>query len=119
MLISSSIRDGGSHARSPKALAVLTLFLAAGAGAQTPSLAPAVTVVMTSYRYDPGSIVLKAGQPVRLLFENKAGKRHDFYARDRPSSDPSHSAPPGSRHSSARSNADVEGQTDRAFRHDC
>jgi plastocyanin len=39
-----------------------------------------VTVTMTSYHFAPSPIVLQAGQPVRMVFENKAGKGHDFKA---------------------------------------
>ena len=57
---------------------VLPLTGAAQAPAEPP---PTVTITLTSYQFTPSPIVLKAGQPVRLVFQNKAGKGHDFTAR--------------------------------------
>lgn len=41
---------------------------------------PTVTVTLTSYQYAPSPIVLRAGQPVQLVFQNRSGKGHDFKA---------------------------------------
>lgn len=59
------------------ACAGLVLPLTLGAQADPPT----VTITMTSYDYTPSPIVLQAGQPVRLLFQNKADKSHDFKAK--------------------------------------
>ena len=60
-------------------IAALSLTAAAGTAAQAPE-PETVKVVLSSYRYDPSPILLHAGHPVRLSFENKAGKGHDFAA---------------------------------------
>lgn len=61
--------------------AILALVVTSAAFAQPDSAAPqSVTITLASYRYSPSPIVLKAGQPVRLLFQNQAGKGHDFDA---------------------------------------
>ena len=54
------------------------LILPASLGAQAAQ--PTVTVALTSYHYTPSPIVLQAGQPVRLVFQNRSGKGHDFKA---------------------------------------
>lgn len=54
---------------------ILPVLLGAQAGP------PTVTVTLTSYDFAPSPLVLQAGQPVRLLFQNKAGKDHDFKAK--------------------------------------
>lgn len=41
---------------------------------------PTVTVTLTSYHYAPSPIVLQAGQPVRMVFQNRSVKAHDFKA---------------------------------------
>lgn len=56
------------------------LVLSAGAAAQPQQTPPTVTIALASYRYAPSPIVLEAGRPVRLVFENRAGKGHDFTA---------------------------------------
>lgn len=55
-------------------------ILGGTAGAEPGS--PIVTIALTSYRFDPSPIVLGADRPVRLSFENKAGRSHDFVARE-------------------------------------
>jgi uncharacterized cupredoxin-like copper-binding protein len=39
------------------------------------------TITLTSYRYTPSPIYLAGGVPVRLILVNRAGKRHDFTAK--------------------------------------
>ena len=60
-------------------IAAAALGLAATASAQ-PVAAPAYTIVLYSYGYQPNPIVLRAGRPVTLTFVNRAGKGHDFTA---------------------------------------
>ena len=60
-------------------IAILSAMLGSTAGAQTGP--EPITVTLTSYRFDPNPLVLQADQPVRLIFENRAGKSHDFVAR--------------------------------------
>ena len=40
------------------------------------------TVVLSSHRFTPSPIYLAGGVPVRLVLTNRAGKTHDFTARD-------------------------------------
>jgi plastocyanin len=54
--------------------------LAATASAQ-PVAAPAYTIALYTYGYQPNPIVLNAGRAVTLNFVNRAGKGHDFTAR--------------------------------------
>ena len=58
------------------AAAAAAVAVAAPAAAQ-----PVQTIDLVSYAYRPKPIVLRAGQPVTLLFVNRAGKGHDFTAR--------------------------------------
>ena len=60
-------------------IAAAALGLAATASAQ-PVAAPANTIVLYTYGYQPNPIVLTAGRPVTLNFVNRAGKGHDFTA---------------------------------------
>ena len=60
--------------------AAAALGLAATASAQ-PVAAPAYTIALYSYGYQPNPIVLQAGRPVTLTFVNRSGKAHDFTAR--------------------------------------
>jgi plastocyanin len=60
-------------------IAALLLAGASGVAAQAPE-PETVKIVLSSYRYDPSPILLHAGHSVRLAFENKAGKGHDFAA---------------------------------------
>lgn len=39
------------------------------------------TVTLTSHRFTPSPIYLAGGVPVRLVLSNRAGKTHDFTAR--------------------------------------
>jgi plastocyanin len=65
---------------------LLCLFLsavaAAAASAQEWRSAPEYDVLLTSYDIEPGTIRLKAGQPVRLRFVNNSNQGHSFAARD-------------------------------------
>ena len=54
--------------------------LAATASAQ-PVAAPAYTIGLYTYGYQPNPIVLQAGRPVTLTFVNRSGKGHDFTAQ--------------------------------------
>ena len=54
------------------------LILPVSLGAQPAQ--PTVTITLTSYHFTPSPIVLRAGQPVRMVFQNRAGKGHDFKA---------------------------------------
>jgi plastocyanin len=63
-------------------LAFLALAALAGsAAAQEWRRAPEYDVLLTSYDIVPGTIRLKAGEPVRLRFVNNSNQRHDFTAR--------------------------------------
>jgi uncharacterized cupredoxin-like copper-binding protein len=63
-------------------IAALTLILvgAAGPGALAQNAPQTVTVTLTSYDFAPGTIALKAGEPVTLHLVNSAGKDHNFSA---------------------------------------
>ena len=61
-------------------VAAAAFGLAATASAQ-PVAAPAYTIVLYTYGYQPNPIVLRAGRAVTLNFVNRAGKGHDFTAR--------------------------------------
>jgi uncharacterized cupredoxin-like copper-binding protein len=41
---------------------------------------PNVTIVLASHYYQPNPIYLAGGVPVRLVFQNRSGKTHDFKA---------------------------------------
>ena len=43
---------------------------------------PNVRIILGSHYYQPNPIYLAGGVPTRLIFENKAGKTHDFKAPD-------------------------------------
>ena len=64
---------------------LLTLLAAASlagpAHAQEWRDAPEYDVLLTSYDIVPGTIRLKAGEPVRLRFVNNSNQKHDFSAR--------------------------------------
>ena len=64
---------------------LLTLLAAAAltgpAHAQEWRDAPEYDVLLTSYDIVPGTIRLKAGEPVRLRFVNNSNQKHDFSAR--------------------------------------
>lgn len=40
------------------------------------------TIILESHRYTPAPIYLAGGVPTRLIFVNRAGKMHDFTARE-------------------------------------
>ena len=56
----------------------LALCATAAAGSQTPVAVQPIDLVSFSYR--PAPIVLRAGQPVTLMFVNRAKGSHDFTA---------------------------------------
>ena len=60
-----------------------TLLLAAAAviAAGPATAQPTQTVTLYSYGYGPQVLHLAAGRPVTLTFVNRAGKSHDFTAR--------------------------------------
>ena len=60
------------------ASAVFLSTLAAGAQAAP----PVVTIGVSSYKFAPNPIHLKAGQPVTLTFVNQGGHGHDFTAKE-------------------------------------
>lgn len=60
------------------AAAALSLLPAATVASQTP--VPVQAIDLVSFAYRPTPIVLRAGQPVTLLFVNRAKGSHDFTA---------------------------------------
>lgn len=54
--------------------------LASSAAAQV--VPPVVTIGVSSYKFTPNPIHLKAGQPVTLTFVNQGGHGHDFTAKE-------------------------------------
>lgn len=64
--------------RSLAAALILLLPLPAAAIAAPKARA---TVILTSHRFTPSPIYLAGGVPVRLILVNRAGKTHDFTAR--------------------------------------
>lgn len=56
------------------------LVISGAATSPQPTPSPTVTIVMSSYAYAPAPLTLTAGRPVRLQFQNIAGKSHDFTA---------------------------------------
>jgi uncharacterized cupredoxin-like copper-binding protein len=63
---------------SAAALAGATLALSASVTAQ-PAM-PTVNITLASHFYQPNPIYLAGGVPVRLVFNNRSGKTHDFKA---------------------------------------
>ena len=59
-------------------LAAISMAAAAPAGSK-PST-PRVTVTLASHYYQPNPIYLAGGVPVRIIFQNRSGKTHDFKA---------------------------------------
>jgi uncharacterized cupredoxin-like copper-binding protein len=57
--------------------AAAALLLVAPASAET---AKRVDITLANFSFTPAAIVLKAGQPVTLHFENKGSGGHDFTA---------------------------------------
>ena len=60
------------------ALSAAALALPASVVAAPPM--PRVTITLASHYYNPNPIYLAGGVPVRLIFQNRAGKTHDFAA---------------------------------------
>jgi uncharacterized cupredoxin-like copper-binding protein len=58
-------------------LAGATLTLPASGVTARPAR-PTVTITLGSHFYQPNPIYLAGGVPVRLIFQNRAGKTHDF-----------------------------------------
>ena len=63
---------------------LLAPLLALASIAPAPAAPPVATatITLTSYRFSPGPIYLPGGVPVRLILSNRAGKGHDFTARE-------------------------------------
>jgi plastocyanin len=59
------------------AVAALSLAFSAPTAAQQPG----VTIAVYSFGFAPSPIVLRAGQPVTLTFQNRSGSSHDFTAK--------------------------------------
>jgi plastocyanin len=59
------------------ALAAASLVLSAPTEAQ----APGQTIIVWSFGFFPRPIVLGAGRPVTLTFQNRSGSSHDFTAK--------------------------------------
>jgi|SRR5687768_17214899 len=66
---------------SAAVLAGATLALSASVTAQPrrPAM-PTVNITLASHFYQPNPIYLAGGVPVRLVFNNRSGKTHDFKA---------------------------------------
>jgi plastocyanin len=62
-------------------LAGLLLFSGPAAEAQDWAHAPRVEVSLSSFKYSPKIVHLRAGQPVILRFVNQASGGHDFTAK--------------------------------------
>ena len=62
------------------ALAGATLALSASVTAQPKPAMPTVNITLASHFYQPNPIYLAGGVPVRLVFNNRSGKTHDFKA---------------------------------------
>lgn len=65
---------------SAAALAGATLALSASVTAQPRPAMPTVQITLASHFYQPNPIYLPGGVPVRLVFNNRSGKTHDFKA---------------------------------------
>jgi plastocyanin len=63
--------------RLPAAVAVA---LGTAAAAASPAPVPVQPIDMVSFAYRPSPIVLRAGQPVTLMFVNRGKGSHDFTA---------------------------------------
>ena len=61
------------------ALAGATLAMPASQAPARPTR-PTVTIILASHHYRPNPIYLAGGVPTRLIFQNRAGKTHDFKA---------------------------------------
>ena len=56
---------------------MLLILVACGNGA-APTTPSVVNVEASDFRFEPATIELKAGQPVKLSFRNKGAVEHDF-----------------------------------------
>ena len=65
-------------------LAILPLLLAACAGLASQANPQTITVEAQAMHYQPASIEVTAGQPVRLIFKNNDSVDHDFSVMDIP-----------------------------------
>lgn len=69
-------------------LAVLLLALAAAGCAQPPAQRPAplreLVITGSEFRFDPATLDLQVGQPVRLTFRNTGSTAHDLQIVDMP-----------------------------------
>ena len=64
---------------SAAALTAAILVLPASHTAAQPAM-PTVNITLGSHYYQPNPIYLPGGVPVRLIFNNRSGKTHDFKA---------------------------------------
>lgn len=62
------------------ALAGAALTLPTSVTAQRRPAMPTVNITLASHFYQPNPIYLAGGVPVRLIFNNRSGKTHDFKA---------------------------------------
>ena len=60
--------------------AAVALTLGTAAAAAPPTVAPVQAIDLVSFAYRPAPIVLRAGQPVTLMFVNRGKGSHDFTA---------------------------------------
>ena len=65
---------------SPR-LAAAAAALALGAPASAPAQPAGLRIVVWSFGFAPKPILLRAGRPVTLTFENRSGSSHDFTAK--------------------------------------
>lgn len=65
-------------------LSLVAIFLAGSAAAQQPEwrAAPEYDVLLAPYRYEPETIRLEAGRPVKLRFVNQGQATYSFSAED-------------------------------------
>ena len=68
--------------RLPLLIALVSLVAPAGAAEPDWSHAARVDVQLSSFKFNPSTIHLKAGQPVLLHLVNRGSGGHDFAARD-------------------------------------
>ena len=62
------------------AVALSAAVLALPASVAAAPAMPHVTITLASHYYNPNPIYVAGGVPVRLIFQNRAGKTHDFTA---------------------------------------
>ena len=70
-----------SHRRSLAALAAFILSSSVAAQTDDWSAARALTLNLSSFRFEPSQIVLEHGAPYRLHFVNSSSGGHDFAAK--------------------------------------